>query len=87
MQTGEEGLTLEQLLGTEGAEEMILEQVSLRQAIDSLSERERMVILLRYYRNFTQERVSRVLGVSQVQVSRLERKALDHLRRYFATMF
>jgi RNA polymerase sporulation-specific sigma factor len=86
METGEEGLTLEQLLGTEGAEERILEQVSLRQAVESLSERERMVILLRYYRNFTQERASRVLGVSQVQVSRLERKALDHLRRYFAAM-
>lgn len=86
METGEEGLTLEQVLGTDGAEESILEQVSLRQAIESLNERERMVILLRFYKNFTQERVSRILGVSQVQVSRIERKALEHLRRYFAAL-
>ena len=39
-----------------------------------------MVIVLRYYRSFTQERTARVIGVSQVQVSRIERKAVQHLR-------
>ena len=39
------------------------------------------MILLRYFRNLTQEKAARVLGVSQVQVSRIERKAVEHLRR------
>lgn len=57
-----------------------MEKLALRHAIDALPERERMVILLRFYRNFTQDRVSKVLGVSQVQVSRIERRAVAHLR-------
>ena len=57
-----------------------VEKLTLRQAIDQLPERERMGILLRFYRNFTQDRVSKVLGVSQVQVSRIERRAVAHLR-------
>ena len=43
-------------------------------------DRERQVILLRYYKGLTQDRAARVLGVSQVQVSRIERKAVEHLR-------
>ena len=39
-----------------------------------------MVIILRYYRGFTQERTARVVGFSQVQISRIERKAVQHLR-------
>ena len=61
------------------ASEMV-EKLALRHAIDSLPERERMVILLRFYKNLTQDRVSKVLGVSQVQVSRIERRAVAHLR-------
>ena len=49
-------------------------------AIDELPERERMVILLRFYKNLTQDKVSKVLGVSQVQVSRIERRAVAKLR-------
>ena len=80
METGEEGFTLESMLGTEGMEEGVVERLALRGAIDSLPERERQVILLRYYKNLTQDRAARVLGVSQVQVSRIERKAVEHLR-------
>ena len=68
------------MLGSDGMEEDLLEKVALREAIDSLSERERMVIGLRFYKNLTQERCSRILGVSQVQVSRIERKAVQKLR-------
>ena len=46
-----------------------------------LTEREAMVIDLRYFHGLTQERVARILGVSQVQVSRIEKKALGHLRQ------
>ena len=78
-----EGLTLEGMLGTEAPEESLVERIALREAIDRLPERERMIILLRYFRGMTQERTARVLGVSQVQVSRLERRGLERLRRSF----
>lgn len=76
-----EGLTLESLLGDDGMEEEILERVALREAVKSLPERERMVITLRYYRGLTQEKTARIIGVSQVQVSRMEKKAMKELRR------
>ena len=76
-----EGLTLESLLGDQGIEGAIVESVSLRQAVQELEERERMVILLRYFRGFTQDRTAKVIGVSQVQVSRIERRAVEHLRK------
>ena len=79
METGD-GLTLESVLGTEGIEEGIVERESLRTAIAALPDRERQVILLRYYRGMTQDRAARVLGVSQVQVSRIERRAVERLR-------
>ena len=49
--------------------------------LSRLPARERQVLALRYYRGMTQVQTARVVGVSQVQVSRLERKALDQLRR------
>ena len=49
-----------------------------------MDEREQQVLLLRYYRGMTQMNVARVLGVSQVQVSRLERRGLERLRQSFA---
>ena len=57
-----------------------MERIALRQAIDGLPERERMVIMLRYFHSLTQQRVAKVLDVSQVQVSRIEKKALEILR-------
>ncbi|MTR33143.1 sigma-70 family RNA polymerase sigma factor [Pseudoflavonifractor sp. BIOML-A14] len=80
METGD-GFTLESVLGTEGMEDGIVERGALRAAIDDLPERERSVVLLRYFKNLTQDRTARVLGVSQVQVSRIEKKAMEHLRR------
>ena len=53
---------------------------TLREAIDSLPEREQKTILLRFFKGLTQEQTARILGVSQVQVSRLERRGLGHLR-------
>ena len=79
-ETGEDGFSLESVLGDEGIEDELVEKLTLRHAIDQLPERERMVILLRFYKNLTQDRVSKVLGVSQVQVSRIERRAVAHLR-------
>lgn len=78
-ETGD-GLTLESVLGDDGMEEALVERLDLRAAIRQLPERERLVIQLRYFRSFTQEQTARVIGVSQVQVSRIERRAVEHLR-------
>lgn len=79
-ETGEEGFSLEDILSTTDSEESLVETIALRQAVERLPERESMVIRLRYYHGLTQERVSRILLVSQVQVSRIEKKALLHLK-------
>ena len=80
-ETGEDGFTLENVLADAHTEEQLMERIALRQAIARLTEREAMVIDLRYFHGLTQERVARILGVSQVQVSRIEKKALGHLRQ------
>lgn len=79
-QTGEDGFSLENVLSNTESEEIILERISLRQAIIKLPEREGLVIKLRYFHGLTQERVAKVLEVSQVQVSRIEKRALTMLR-------
>ena len=79
-ETGENGLTLEGMLTAGSEEERLVEQMTLRAALAALPEREQQVLLLRYYRGMTQVQTARVVGVSQVQVSRLERRALEKLR-------
>ena len=79
-QTGDEGFSLEDVLADPDSEERMLEHIDLVQAIGKLPEREAMVVKLRYFHALTQQRVSKVLGVSQVQVSRIEKKALTRLR-------
>ena len=78
---GKEGLTLEGLLSDGCGEDSLVEHIDLRRAVNALPEQQRQVILLRYYRALTQSECARVLGVSQVQVSRLERRALAQLRQ------
>lgn len=77
---GEEGFSLESTIGGESIENVIIERTALRSALKELPERERSVLMLRYYRGMTQERVARALDVSQVQVSRIERRAIGMLR-------
>ena len=78
-ENGEEGFTLEDVLTDGSMEEKLIEQIALKEAIKLLPERERNVINLRYFRGLTQEKASVILGVSQVQVSRIEKKALGKL--------
>lgn len=80
-ETGEDGFSLEDILSDTESEETMVERISLRQAVDNLPERERAVIRMRYFHGLTQERVSKVLSVSQVQVSRIEKKALQTLQK------
>lgn len=81
-ETGEDGFSLENVLTDTESEENLVEKISLRQAIEKLPEREALVIKLRYFHGLTQDRVSKVLLVSQVQVSRIEKKALSSLKEY-----
>lgn len=81
-EAGEDGFSLEQTLGDWTQEERLVEYVALREAIDSLPEKERQVVFLRFYHGMTQQNVSRVLDVSQVQISRLERRAVKRLREF-----
>lgn len=81
-EAGPDGFTLENVLTDTQSEETLVERISLRQAIEKLPQREKMVIQLRYFHGLTQDRVSKVLEVSQVQVSRIEKKALGYLREF-----
>jgi len=79
-ETGEEGFSLENILTDTESEEKMVEKIALRQAIEALPEREKQVIQLRFFHSLTQQRVAKVMGVSQVQVSRIEKKAIAQLR-------
>ncbi len=81
---GEDGFSLEQVLSNTESEEALLEKIALRQAILKLPQREAAVIHLRYFHGLTQDRVAKILDVSQVQVSRIEKKALSLLRNLMA---
>ncbi|HHY47407.1 MAG TPA: SigB/SigF/SigG family RNA polymerase sigma factor [Firmicutes bacterium] len=61
-----------------------LESLALREAIRQLPERERRILVLRYFRDLSQEQVSRLLGLSQAQVCRIEKKALKTIRQELA---
>ena len=76
-----DGFTVEETVGDEGMEERTLEHIALREAVSDLPEREQQVIALRYFKGLTQDKVAKILGVSQVQVSRIERKAMEQLRK------
>ncbi len=80
--SGEDGFALEDVLTEGEMEDKIVERIALREAIASLSEREQLVIKLRFFHGLTQEKTSKILGVSQVQISRIEKKALNNLRKF-----
>jgi len=79
-ESGEEGFNLECVLSDTQTEDKLVENISLRQAVEKLPEKEAMVIHLRYFHALTQMRIAQILKVSQVQVSRIEKRALEHLR-------
>ena len=67
-------------IGTDSEEESTVSRLSLNAALETLSERERLLVRLRYREEKTQSEVGKLLGVSQVQISRLEKKILFQLR-------
>ena len=77
---GEDGFSLENILSDTESEECLIEKMALRQGISLLPEREKTVIHLRYFHCLTQTRVAKIMSISQVQVSRIEKKAIERLR-------
>lgn len=65
-------------------EEEIVTRISLLEAAEKLDKRDRQILVLRYFRNFTQSKVAEMMGISQVQVSRLEKKMLLRMRDFLA---
>ena len=75
-------ISLLDTLSTEkNEEETITNKLAIGQLIKDLNDREKEIILLRYYKEKTQAQVAKILGISQVQVSRLERKILENMKR------
>ena len=58
----------------------LVNKITLKELIDNLEEREKKVVLLRFYKEQTQAQVGKILGITQVQVSRIEKKVLDKMR-------
>ena len=77
----EKGQELLEKLPVEDNQEDIIEALQLKTAIDSLPERDKKVIMLRYFRDMTQSEVATMLGVSQVQVSRIENRIMENFRK------
>ena len=71
---------MDQLADTKQSDEIWTEQVALREAMARLADRERKILLLRYYEGKTQTEISQEVGISQAQVSRLEKNALKQIK-------
>ena len=72
---------MDQLCDEKQSDEIWTEHVALREALDRLNERERKILQLRYFEGKTQTEISKEVGISQAQVSRLEKNAIGTIRR------
>ncbi len=77
---GDSGVSLMELIASDDTEEKIIDRVFLKEALASLSTREYNIIVMRYFRGRTQSEIAREMGISQVQVSRIEKKAIERMR-------
>ncbi|MBE6037661.1 MAG: sigma-70 family RNA polymerase sigma factor [Anaerofustis stercorihominis] len=78
---GDSILLMDRIKDEKNTEEMWIEEICLLQAIKNLNDKERNIINLRYYKGRTQIEVATLVGISQAQVSRIEKSAIDRLRR------
>lgn len=72
---------LEQISTGKDEETEITNRITIKNLINELNDNEKEIILLRYYKQKTQMQVSKILGITQVQVSRIERKVLDKMKK------
>ena len=71
---------IEKISTNKNEEELITNKLAIKQLIEGLKDREKEIILLRFYKDKTQSQVAKILGITQVQVSRLERKILENMK-------
>ncbi len=83
-ENGRELHIMDTIISEEDKSEKIVNNIMLRESIMRLDERERQIVIMRYIREMTQSRVAEKIGVSQVQISRLEKKILRKMREYMA---
>ena len=72
---------LDKLVDKTNNENLVIDRVLIKQLLDTLEENERNIIILRYYKNKTQSDIAKEIGITQVQVSRLEKKILNKLKK------
>ena len=73
---------MDQISDEKGQDLNWIEEISIREAMEKLGSRERLILNLRFFQGRTQMEVAEEIGISQAQVSRLEKAALKHMRRY-----
>ncbi len=78
---GDQLYVIDQLSDTASGDERWIESLSLKEALKCLDERETMIISMRYYQNKTQTEIAEVIGISQAQVSRIEKGAIEKMRK------
>lgn len=79
---GDPIFVMDQVSDEKNHDQRWLEDIAIKDALNKLSERERMILTLRFYEGKTQMEVAEEIGISQAQVSRLEKAALAHMRKY-----
>lgn len=81
----EDGITLLDKMSNQVDEaSMLTNKICIQDAIDNLKEKEKQIILLRYYKGKTQTEIAKIMGITQVQVSRIEKKVLSNMRMKLA---
>ena len=76
----DERILLEKIADNKDEYNSLVNKIAINEMIENLDEKEKQVVLLRYYREQTQAQVGKILGISQVQVSRIEKRVLDKMR-------
>ena len=79
---GDAVFVMDQIADEKNADDSWLEKISLKEAMGKLSEREKHILTLRFFQGKTQMEVASEIGISQAQVSRLEKNALSHMRKH-----
>ncbi|MCL1802668.1 MAG: sigma-70 family RNA polymerase sigma factor [Eubacteriaceae bacterium] len=80
-ESGESVILLDQIQDTNSTEDIWVEKIALVEAIKSLNEKERSIVDMRYYQGKTQIEVAEEIGISQAQVSRIEKNAIEHMKK------
>ena len=83
--SGEDNMLLmDQLADTRNTDEKWTENLALSEAVSKVGEREREILYLRYFEGKTQVEISKLVNISQAQVSRLEKSAIESIRKYLS---